>query len=167
MKYLNYEKNSNYNLFFGDIMIFIQASIDDAEEISENNIAMAYESEKVVLSRPIALSAVQNLINDSSKGFYLLAKDNNKIIGQLMITFEWSDWRNSTIWWIQSVYVSPDFRKQGVFHALYQELKRIAKENEISILRLYVHNQNKNAILAYDSLNMEKKSYIIYEATID
>ena len=148
-------------------MIFTQASIDDAEEISENNIAMAYESEKVVLKRSTALSAVRHLINDSSKGFYFLVKKNNRIIGQLMITFEWSDWRNATIWWIQSVYVKPDFRKQGVFHVLYQELKRIAKEHDISLLRLYVHDQNNNAISAYESLNMKKKSYLIYEAAID
>ena len=147
-------------------MTIIKATLIDAEEIARNNIEMARESEQIVLSKSVAITAVKNLINDSEKGFYLLIKRNNKIIGQLMITFEWSDWRNNTIWWIQSVYVDPAYRKQGVFRSLYKHIQDLAKKNDVKVLRLYVHEQNKKAIKVYESLGMEKKSYVIYESMI-
>ena len=147
-------------------MNIIKATLTDAEEIARNNIEMARESEQIVLSKSVAITAVKNLINDSEKGFYLLIKRNNKIIGQLMITFEWSDWRNNTIWWIQSVYVDPAYRKQGVFRSLYKYIQDLANKNDVKVLRLYVHEQNKKAIKVYESLGMEKKSYVIYESMI-
>jgi len=147
-------------------MNIIKATLSDAEDIAKNNIAMAFESEKISLSEFIALDAVKNLINNPEKGFYLLIKQNNRIIGQLMITYEWSDWRNTTIWWIQSVYVDPAFRKQGVFRSLYEYIQKLSKKNNVKVLRLYVHEQNKNAIKVYESLGMKKKSYVIYESVI-
>ena len=140
-----------------------QATMDDAEEISTNNIRMAKETEELILDPVVSLDAVKNLINNPSKGFYLLAKKEGKIVGQLMITFEWSDWRNTTIWWIQSVYVLPAYRKQKVFFSLYQKSKQIAKKQDIKMFRLYVYNQNKKAISTYESIGMKKKSYIIFE----
>jgi len=140
-----------------------QATMDDTEEISINNINMAKETEERILDPVVSLDAVKNLINNPSKGFYLLAKKEEKIIGQLMITFEWSDWRNTTIWWIQSVYVLPSYRKQKVFFSLYQKSKQIAKKQNIKMFRLYVYNQNKKAISTYESIGMKKKSYIIFE----
>jgi len=139
------------------------ATLDEAEEISINNIHMAKETEDVILDSTVSLDAVKNLINNPSKGFYLLAKRDGEIIGQLMITFEWSDWRNTTIWWIQSVYVLPSYRKQKVFFSLYEKSKQIANEQGIKMFRLYVHDQNKKAISTYESIGMNKKSYIIFE----
>ena len=143
------------------------ATQDDSEAICENNIQMAYESERITLSKQTALAAVQSLLNDREKGFYLVAEQKNEIIGQLMITFEWSDWRNSTIWWIQSVYVKPLHRKKGVFNTLYQEVKKRAKKNNINVLRLYVHEDNTPAINVYKTIGMKKKAYIIFETTLD
>ena len=146
-------------------MNFIKATIKDAEEICNNNIDMALESENTHLSSEVALDAVKNLINDPTKGFYLLVKKDKKILGQLMITYEWSDWRNSTIWWIQSVYVLPSNRKIGVFKKLYDEVKRLANENCIEVIRLYVFNENYKAIKAYESIGMKKKPYLIFETS--
>ena len=120
----------------------------------------------MILDSTVSLNAVKNLINNPSKGFYLLSKKDGEIIGQLMITFELSDWRNTTIWWIQSVYVLPSYRKQKVFFSLYKESKQLAKQQGIKLFRLYVHNQNKKAISTYESIGMKKKSYIIFEEEI-
>ena len=143
-----------------------KAILDEAKEISLNNIQMAKETEEVIIDSAVSLDAVKNLINDPTKGFYLLAKKEGEIIGQLMITFEWSDWRNTTIWWIQSVYVLPFYRKQKVFFSLYKKSKQIAKQQGIKMFRLYVHNENKKAISTYESIGMKKKSYIIFEEEI-
>ncbi len=143
------------------------ATLKDANTICENNIRMAYESERINLSKPIAFEAVKTLLADKEKGFYLVAEQENEIIGQLMITYEWSDWRNSTIWWIQSVYVKPSHRKKGVFLSLFNEIKKQAKEHHITLLRLYVHDQNLSAINVYENIDMKRKSYIIFETTID
>jgi GNAT superfamily N-acetyltransferase len=144
-------------------MLICIATQEDAKEISKNNIKMAKETEKITITSHISLQAVINLINNPSKGFYLIAKKNKEIIGQLMITYEWSDWRNNTIWWIQSVFVKPLFRKKGVFFDLYNYIKKMAKDQDIELLRLYVHNENYTAISVYESLGMKKKSYTIFE----
>jgi len=135
----------------------------DAESICENNIQMAHESEGVSLSKHVVLAAVNTIVNDDTKGFYLVVEEDDKIIGQLMITFEWSDWRNTTIWWIQSVYVVPEYRKKGVFTLLYDEVKRHAKIHNVSILRLYVHSKNTSAIQVYHMKGMTKTPYLIFE----
>jgi ribosomal protein S18 acetylase RimI-like enzyme len=143
------------------------ASQKDAKDISQNNIKMAKETENLNLTSHVALQAVMNLINNPSKGFYLVAKKNNEIIGQLMITYEWSDWRNKTIWWIQSVFVNPFFRNQGVFVELYNHIIQLAKNQDIELLRLYVHNQNDTAISVYESIGMKQKPYTIYESNLN
>ncbi|MHA2431193.1 MAG: GNAT family N-acetyltransferase [Promethearchaeota archaeon] len=147
-------------------MNILIAIITDAETISENNVEMAKETEDINLSYTVTLNGVKNLINDKNKGFYLLAKKNDEIIGQLMITYEWSDWRNKMIWWIQSVYIKPTYRKQGVFHALYTRVKKLADNHGINLLRLYVHRHNQLAISVYNSIGMKKTSYQLFEAKI-
>lgn len=143
------------------------ATSKDAEVICENNIKMAYESEHIHLSKQVVLNAVETLLCDTTKGFYLVAEQENEIIGQLMITFEWSDWRNSTIWWIQSVYVTPHHRKKGVFNSLLNEVKNQAEKKNVKLLRLYVHDRNISAINVYEKIGLKKKSYVIFETTID
>jgi len=143
-----------------------RAVLKDAKTIRDNNIKMALESEDVHLSEKIALDAVHSLISDETKGFYLVAEEQNQIIGQLMITYEWSDWRNSMIWWIQSAYVHPSHRKKGVFKQLYETVNTLAKESNVNIIRLYVHTENTSAIKVYNTLGMKQKSYIIFQSPV-
>ncbi len=147
-------------------MIIREATIDDAEKISKYNVLLAKESENLEISYDTTLNAVKKLISNSNKGFYLLAILDGKIIGQLMITFEWSDWSNKDFWWIQSVYVDKKYRKQGVFKNLLSEVKKLAKKSNVSQIRLYVYKENKKAINAYKSLDMKEKKYIIFETDL-
>ena len=143
-----------------------KANLKDAEKIANFNVLLAKESENLNISFNTTLKAVKELIINKNKGFYLLATKDEKIIGQLMITFEWSDWSNKDFWWIQSVYVDKDFRKKGVFKNLLTEVKKQAKKNNVSQIRLYVFKENKKAIKAYKSLNMKEKEYIIFETEV-
>ncbi|MEM4259131.1 MAG: GNAT family N-acetyltransferase [Candidatus Thermoplasmatota archaeon] len=108
---------------------------------------------------------VKNLLSDIQKGFYIVAEQSHEIIGQLMITYEWSDWKNTTQWWIQSVYVQKKWRKQGLFTNLLQFTRELAVKQNIKILRLYVHADNHNAIQVYNQSGFEKQPYIIYQHT--
>lgn len=144
-------------------MYIRKAILSDLSILVENNIKLAKESESIVLNRSTVESSVKHLLQDPEKGFYLIAEEQNEIIGQLMITFEWSDWRDTTIWWIQSVYIKKTKRKQGVFKQLLKELKKLAVSENISLFRLYVHESNTNAIAVYERLGMKEKSYKIFE----
>jgi ribosomal protein S18 acetylase RimI-like enzyme len=130
------------------------------------NMAMALETENKVLEEEKIHAGVSALIADPSRGFYLLALSGEEVIGQLMITCEWSDWRNSNIWWIQSVYVRPECRRQGVYSLLYAEVCRLAREKGITTLRLYVEKQNIAAKETYAKLGMEESIYDMYEAIL-
>ena len=145
------------------MMIIRPATLRDADTISKNNVLLAEESEHVTLEYTTVLVGVTAVLTDPSKGFFLVAEEKNKIIGQLMITFEWSDWQNTQMWWIQSVYTQKDWRKQGVFSQLLDEIKHRAKKQHVKILRLYTHTTNINAQKAYVAVGWEKKSYFIYQ----
>ncbi len=144
-----------------------KACLNDAETIAHQNLLLADESERQMLSTDTVLQGVRSLLSDETKGFYLLAEEKNIIIGQLMITYEWSDWRNKMIWWVQSVYVHKKHRKKGVFTRLIKELKTQAKKENIDILRLYVFNENHQAITAYQKKNWHKKPYSIFQKEVD
>jgi len=143
-------------------MLIRKANINDAESIADHNILLAKESEGLNISKEEALNGVKGILNDLGKGFYIVAEHDNKIIGELMITFEWSDWRGKNMWWIQSVYVKKAWRKKGIFRILVEEIKKLAKENNVDIIRLYVHNHNKNAMKVYEKLGMIG-NYTVYE----
>jgi len=143
------------------------ADFDDLDIIAKNNVLLAKESEDINLNFDIVFKGVKSVISDRSKGFYLVAVEDDIIIGQLMITYEWSDWNNKFIWWIQSVYVSKSFRRKGVFTKLLNFLKKIAKEQDIKIIRLYVYNKNLDAQLTYESLSLIKKPYKIYSLVLN
>lgn len=143
-----------------------RATKKDALAIIDNNILLAKESEQETLKREIVEKGVKSLFSHPEKGFYLVAKENNIVIGQLMITFEWSDWRNTEIWWIQSVYVHQDHRNKGVFSALFDSIKKRAKRNKIPLLRLYVHKNNTSAQQVYEKKEMTKHAYILYETSV-
>lgn len=134
----------------------------DAEDIAIHNIALARETEHKSLSRKTALQGVYALLDDSGKGFYLLAVHEERIVGQLMVTSEWSDWRARPIWWLQSVYVRPSWRQRGVFRRLLETLREIADDHHVCELRLYVHRGNESACQAYRRLGFTRLPYLMY-----
>lgn len=144
-----------------------RATEKDTPTLIEHNILLAKESENESLNPSIVKQGVTSLFSHPEKGFYLVAEEENKVIGQLMITFEWSDWRNTDIWWIQSVYISQQYRKQGVYTALFEEIKKQAKNKNIPILRLYVHKGNTSAQHVYEKRKMIKGTYIFYEIPVE
>lgn len=143
-----------------------RATKNDSSAIIKHNILLAKESEGEKLDLVIAKKGVETLFSHPEKGFYLVAEEDNRIIGQLMITFEWSDWRNKDIWWIQSVYVEKDHREKGVFTELFNEIKKQAQNQDVPLLRLYVHKHNINAQKVYEKRNMTKGTYVFYELSI-
>ena len=105
-----------------------------------------------------------DVINNSEIGYYVIAKNSNEIMGSLMITYEWSDWRNGMFWWIQSVYVEKEFRKQGVYKQMYLYIKEKAKnDNSCTGIRLYVEKENKVAQSVYKKLGMDETYYKLFE----
>ena len=139
------------------------ASIDDVQVITDHNILLAKESEHLVLDYSTVSKGVTSLLSDNKKGFYIVAEEDGKIIGQLMITIEWSDWRNSMMWWIQSVYVHKNYRRSGVFTQLLQHIKLQASKQGVSVLRLYVHDENTSAKKVYQTVGMQRQPYTIYQ----
>ena len=141
-----------------------QARTTDAAVIADYNLRMARETERRRLNPARVRRGVAALLKDRAKGIYFVAEENGAVVGQLLITYEWSDWRNGTFWWIQSVYVAPEFRQRGVFRALYAHVHRLAKaRRDICGLRLYVDADNTRAQKTYAHLGMARSHYEIYE----
>ena len=138
------------------------AQISDAEKIARNNVMLAEESEGALLEYEKAVKGVLAVINDKKKGFYVVAEESGTIAGQLMITYEWSDWRNENTWWLQSIYVKKEMRRRGVMGVLLDYVKNIACRENIQTIKLYVHENNKNAINAYNKKGMKKAPYFMY-----
>src|SRR5262245_58293927 len=101
----------------------------DAAVVTEFNRRLAEETEGKALDAAVLAAGVAAVLADPARGLYFLAESGGEVAGQLMLTFEWSDWRNGWMWWIQSVYVRKDFRRQGVFRALYEYLERAARQD--------------------------------------
>ncbi|MEZ5352206.1 MAG: GNAT family N-acetyltransferase [Bryobacteraceae bacterium] len=139
------------------------ATIGDAPVIARFNAAMALETEHLTLEEARLLAGVTRVLTDSSRGFYLVAESGGGVVGQLMITYEWSDWRNADFWWIQSVYVAPEARREGVFTALYDEAERMARASGACGLRLYVEQDNARAQRTYAAKGMTPTAYRMYE----
>lgn len=141
-----------------------KAKVHDSRIIADFNIAMAIETENIVLKDDIISKGVSNLLNQPNLGFYLIAEMDGQIVGSLMITYEWSDWRNGLIWWIQSVYVRPGYRRKGVYTALHEYVRNmLAEDSSIRGLRLYVEKNNEAARGTYESLGMYETNYRLYE----
>jgi len=137
---------------------------DDAPVIAEHNRTMAVETENKVLDEETVRRGVLAVFDGPDKAWYLLATIGNKIAGQLMITSEWSDWRNGWFWWIQSVYVRPEHRRSGVFQALYQHVRKLASEDStVCGIRLYVESSNEAARRVYRRLGMVETDYRLLE----
>jgi ribosomal protein S18 acetylase RimI-like enzyme len=148
-------------------LLIRKAKLEDLERIVDFNIQMAKETEEKILEKNVAREGVKAVLTNELKGFFLLAEENKgekKICGQLMITSEWSDWRNKNIWWIQSVFVDKNYRNRKVFSKLFKSVTKMAlSEKEVGGLRLYVEKHNDSAKQVYESLGMKKTPYEIYE----
>jgi GNAT superfamily N-acetyltransferase len=139
---------------------------DDAATIVEFNRRLAHESENVVLDPQILAPGVAAILADGNRGRYFVAEQAGSIIGQLMITYEWSDWRNGWIWWLQSVYVHADFRRNGVFRALFQHVEREAKSTGVVLMRLYVEDENNSAQATYQRLGFDEMHFQLYQKSL-
>ncbi|MFQ5756871.1 MAG: GNAT family N-acetyltransferase [Acidiferrobacterales bacterium] len=136
----------------------------DERALVEFNIAMARETENKSLSPAVVLAGVRNLLQNPQHGFYIVAHTGEEVAGTLMVTTEWSDWRNGEFWWIQSVYVRPEFRRRGIYRALYEFVKtRAADSGRVCGFRLYVERDNFIAQQTYRKMGMEETPYKILE----
>lgn len=136
----------------------------DVRLLVKFNQLMAWETEQKQLDEDILTKGVSALIVDENKGFYLVAEQNDIVVGSLMVTTEWSDWRNGVFWWVQSVYITPDFRRQGIYAQLYAQVKILAaQQHNVCGFRLYVEKENLIAQKTYESLGMQPTHYLMYE----
>lgn len=131
----------------------------DIPFLVESNAAMARETERKNLDRDVLTRGTRALFEDPRRGFYLVAEHDGEPAGCLLVTFEWSDWRNGDWWWFQSVYVVQAKRRHGVFRALYAEVERRAREARAVGLRLYVERDNSRAQQTYVALGMQEEPY--------
>tara|TARA_B100001142_G_scaffold153931_1_gene154371 strand:+ start:1264 stop:1716 length:453 start_codon:yes stop_codon:yes gene_type:complete len=141
-----------------------QPGIEDINSLVDFNIKMAKETENKILNKKIVTKGVSEVLTDTSLGYYVIAKNKNTILGSLMITYEWSDWRNGMFWWIQSVYVEKEYRQQGVYKKMYSYIKdKALKDNSCTGIRLYVEQENKIAQSVYKKLEMKETHYKLFE----
>ena len=141
-----------------------RAAAADLDTLVAFNVAMAKESEDLGLDPATLRLGIEAVLNDPSRGLYFVAETGGQVAGTLMITYEWSDWRNANFWWIQSVYVQADWRRKGVYRALHDHVHSIAApRDDICGIRLYVERTNDVAQRTYDSLGMSKSHYDMYE----
>lgn len=140
------------------------ATINDVESIVDFQLKMAAETEGIELDEPTVLKGVTAVISDNTKGQYYVTEINNKIVASLLTTYEWSDWRNGTILWIQSVYVLNEYRRKGVYRNMYSYIKQLVLENEkLNGIRLYADKSNHPAHKTYQKLGMSPDHYVTFE----
>lgn len=139
------------------------ATVADIPALCAWNLAMARETEGLELDPAVLERGVRGVFEQPQRGLYLVAEHEGATVGGLLVTYEWSDWRNGDYWWIQSVYVVPEARRAGVFRALYAEVARRAREARAASLRLYVEAENRRAQQTYAGLGMHPSHYAMYE----
>ncbi len=144
-------------------MIIRKATPSDSEIIIDFQQKMAWETEQMTLAPEIINKGVNAVFEDPSRGQYWVAEDDDKIIASLLITYEWSDWRNCNVWWVQSVYVLPEKRRTGIFRSMFQHIKNEGKREGIAGLRLYVETNNSPAQSTYEALGMTSIHYRMFE----
>ena len=141
-----------------------RATSCDLDVVVDFNRRLAEESEDKMLDVAVLTAGVVQALADPQKALYFLAEDAGLVVGQTMITTEWSDWRNGWFWWIQSVYVRPEARRRGVFRALFEHISKAARQDSSVIgLRLYVDHQNHAAQETYRRLGMVETGYLVLE----
>ena len=143
------------------------AQRDDIPALVGFNQAMALETEAKKLEASVLTPGVAAVFEDANKGFYVVAENEGAVVGGLLITYEWSDWRNKWFWWIQSVYVLPEFRGRSIYSQLYSFVKWLAADRgDVCGFRLYVEKQNEHAQRVYEKLGMHETYYLAYEEEI-
>ena len=140
-----------------------QATEEDRDRIVLFNQAMARETEGYELDRRILTTGVEKILGDPKRGLYFVAEHDGEVVGQIMTTTEWSDWRNGFVWWIQSVYVSKRHRRAGVYRQLHDHVRELARRKRAVGLRLYVDRDNESARSTYESLGMRPSQYVLFE----
>jgi GNAT superfamily N-acetyltransferase len=140
-----------------------KATPEDASAIIDFQLKMAWETEQMPLASETVFKGVNAVFTDSTRGQYWVAEENGRVIASLLITYEWSDWRNCNVWWFQSVYVLPEFRRKGIFRSMYHHIKAEAEKDGIPGLRLYVETNNLPAQVTYEALGMHSLHYKMYE----
>src|SRR5665647_2619378 len=145
-------------------MIIRQAKETDSASIVEFQLAMAWETEQLQLNEPTVIKGVAAVFKDPANGIYYVAETEGKVVGSLLTTFEWSDWRNGTVLWIQSVYVRPEFRKRSIFSRLYKHIQELVVSNpDLRGIRLYADKSNTSAHGVYEHLGMTAEHYQMFE----
>lgn len=145
-------------------MVVREAKYQDKEIIAGFQVAMALETENLLLDITIVNKGVEAVFDDRSKGTYFVAEKESKVVGSLLITYEWSDWRNGVVWWIQSVFINPEFRGIGIFPEMYRHiLKNVKQDGHIRGIRLYVDKTNIKAQKVYNKLGMDGGHYSTFE----
>jgi ribosomal protein S18 acetylase RimI-like enzyme len=148
------------------IRLIRRGQLRDLTVITTYNIQMALETEQKKLDPYVVTAGVRAALQDENKGIYFVAEIDGRVVGQLMITHEWYDWRNGDIGWIQSVYVHPEFRKQGVFKALHTHTRDAAIKAGAVMIRLYVERENTRAQDVYTNLGMSLPGYLVMEQSL-
>ncbi len=144
------------------------ATTEDAATIADFNNRMCEETEGQRLDPGLIGPGVKRLLEDDANGRYWVAEVDGRVVGQIMVTYEWSDWRNGRIWWVQSVYVHGDYRRRGVFSRLFRYVEALALDDPDACgLRLYVDRDNRHAQRTYNALGMVETSYRIMEVMFE
>jgi GNAT superfamily N-acetyltransferase len=147
----------------GEIRVRL-ATAEDAEFLVRGNAEMALETEHLSLDLDRLRDGVHAVFEQPSRGVYYVAEVDGRRAGQMLITYEWSDWRNGVFWWIQSVHVEKAFRRQGVFRAIYSHVENGARATPgVCGLRLYVENSNNRGQSTYESVGMTRTAYQLFE----
>jgi len=144
-----------------------EAVREDIPVIADYNQALARETESLKLDPKVLRSGVERAFDHQHLCWYFIAEVDGKAVGQTLITYEWSDWRDGVIWWMQSVYVHPDYRKRGVFQSIYKHIESLAqKDSQARAIRLYVKEGNHHGMNAYRRAGMADSGYVVYEAEL-
>ncbi|BCA55453.1 N-acetyltransferase, GNAT family [Nitrospira sp. KM1] len=151
-----------------DSLIIRTARPEDEDSIVTFSMAMSLETEGRTLDRPRLLDGTRAVLNAPDRGFFMVAENQGspqpRLVGQLMITFEWSDWRNAVFWWIQSVYVDPAYRRRGVYRRMHERIiEMVRADARVCGVRLYVERDNQTAQTVYRRVGLLCSKYIVYE----
>lgn len=143
------------------------ANLTDLDTLVAGNAAMALETENLKLDDATLRAGVEAVLTGRAPGQFSVAEHEGRVVGQLLVTYEWSDWRNRPVWWIQSVHVAADARRLGVFRALYAHTRAAAQAAGAGGLRLYVDTTNTRAQSVYAALGMNGGHYQVFEDMFD
>jgi GNAT superfamily N-acetyltransferase len=143
---------------------FRRAYLDDLQSIVDFQLAMAWETEALCLDRAVCAEGVRAVFENPSLGVFYVAESDARVVGVTLTTYEWSDWRNGVVWWIQSVYVLPEFRRQGIYSGIYAHIRSLAEaDSSVRGIRLYVDRRNTPAQEVYTRLGMNGEHYQVFE----